>query len=534
MRTLSYPGVATGLLWAGILLLSAGADRADITPNPLVTDGMVLQQQSKVSVWGSANAGEKVTVTFRDQTVSTVADGTGFWSVPVQTKAAGGPFPMTLAGTNTIQFSDVYVGEVWLLSGQSNFEFGLEGTTGGPAANAQSDNPLLHLFVVHHTEADTPQSSVPGKWVAASPKTTKGFSAVGYWFGSKLQKKLGIPVGIILSVWGGTDIEAWVSRDVLDRYVSRDTRSDLDKLSAAYQARVTQEAPRKAQYDQQVAAARAAHQPLPPNPHLAEPFRGPSHLYNGMIAPLEKYTIKGIAWYQGESNHGSGEKEEQSYGPLLVDLIRLWRAKWGEGNLPFIICQLADFGKPVPDLDPNLPSSLAAIRDAQFAALSEPNTALVVTIDLSNADGNVHYVNKEPVGDRLMAAALALAYGDKAEYSGPLYQGVKFEDGKAVVSFSHLGGGLVARDGPLTGFTLAGSDGKFFRASAVIDGNTVVVSSPDVPAPAAVRYGWADIPLPPLNLWNKANFPASPFRSDTWVSNGTRSVPPTESSGVAP
>jgi sialate O-acetylesterase len=510
-RTWSGMFSLAGILWLAL----AGVTLADVKPGPLISDGMVLQQQAEVKIGGAAAPGEAVTVSFRDQSVSTVANDKGVWLLRVQSKGAGGPFPMTIKGSNTIQLSNVYVGEVWVLSGQSNFEFALGRVAGGLEASANSANPLLRLFVVPHTAMETPQTTVPGSWVESKPQTTKNFSAAGYWFGEKLQKKLGVPVGIILSVMGGTTIEAWLSHEVLAPYITEDPLADYNKLKAAYDARVVTDMPMKKKYDEEVAAAKAAGAPLPTTPRLSGPFRGPSLLYNGMIAPIGNYTIKGAAWYQGENN---AQARSPKYEILLAKLIQLYRSNWGQGDFPFIVCQLAPFvfHQPVVEMDPNTPSGIAEVRDAQLHALSQPNTALVVTMDLGDSDGNVHYTHKEPVGDRMVLAAMALAYGSKEEYSGPLFQGAKFQGGKAIASFSHLGGGLVAKGGPLAGFTLAGADKKFYRATAVIVDATVVVSSPNVPAPVAVRYGWADYPVPPLNLWNKADLPASPFRSDDW------------------
>jgi sialate O-acetylesterase len=500
-----------------------GFVHAEIKPNALISDGMVLQQKARVKIWGTGAPNEKVTVSFRDQTLATVCGADGNWLLQLQSKSAGGPFPMTLAGTNTISLPNVYVGEVWLLSGQSNMEYALWHCVGGEEAIANSTNPQLRLITIPHTATEKPQADCAAKWVEANPTSTKNFSAVGYWFGSKLQKELGVPVGLINDVWGGTTIEAWLSRDVLDSLPEKTKYTDYATVKTAYDALVAQQKPMKDKYDQDVADALRQHLPKPAMPHLVGPLRGPSMLYNGMIAPIENYTIKGVVWYQGESNAYVGRAN--SYGMLLPKLIELWRAKWGEGDFPFIIPQITPNRKPIANLDPNTPSGIAVIREAQRQALKEPNTALVVTTDLADADGDVHYKRKEPTGQRIELAARALAYGFTGEYSGPLYQDVKFEGGKAIISFRHPGGGLVSKDGALTGFAIAGADKKFVTAQAVIDGDNVVVSSPSIREPASVRYGWADNPVPTLNLWNKAGLPASPFRTDNWDLPGEGVVP---------
>ncbi len=280
----------------GIYLSIAFALHAEVIPNPLIGEGMVLEQQSTVRFWGSASPNEKVTVTFRGKSASATADDTGHWSIPLPSQQAGGPFPLTVNGTNSISLSNVYVGEVWLCSGQSNMELGLARTTGGAEASASSTNPLLHFFVVPHIGAETPQESVPGKWVDSSPQVTKNLSAVSYWFGSKLQKDLGVPVGIIVAPWSGTNIEAWLSRDSLARYLTQDPGSDYLKEKEAYDAQVANFAPLKEKYDQDVAAAKQAGLPPPPAHRFPGPFRGPSIIYNGMIVPMKDYASKGIEW----------------------------------------------------------------------------------------------------------------------------------------------------------------------------------------------------------------------------------------------
>jgi sialate O-acetylesterase len=507
--------------------------RASVVPNALISDGMVLEQKSSVKIWGTANANQKITVAFRDQSVSAVSDAAGNWILALQSKEAGGPFPMTIEGENKISLANVYVGEVWVLSGQSNMELPLARVTGGPEASAAATNTLLRIFQIPHVAADEPQGNVKAAWIGSDPRSTKNFSAVGYWFGSKLQKELGVPVGLILSCWGGTTIEAWLSSDVLDNLAVKDQWTDYATAITKHDAEMEKEKPLKDKYEADVAAAKENHLPPPPVMRPAIPPRGPSMLYNGMIAPLENETIKGVVWYQGENNGYLGVKRASTYSDLLPKLIDFWRAKWGEGDFPFIVVQLAPFGKK-PATDPNAPSGLAVVREAQRQALKLPNTALVVTMDLADPDFNVHYKRKQPVGERAEQAAMALAYAGTAEGSGPLFQTALFDGGKAVISFTHLGGGLVAQGGDPAGFTLAGADKKFFAADAVIVGNQVTVSSASVPQPVSVRYGWADIPVPSLNLFNKAGLPASPFRSDDWAFDTTIPVRAAEAPTATP
>jgi sialate O-acetylesterase len=349
---------------------------------------------------------------------------------------------------------------------------------------------------------------VKGKWVQAAPSTVRNFSAVGYWFGSKLQKALGVPVGLINNSYGGTTIEAWLSRETLAGVSNRDRYMDFDAMKAEHEAQVAKAKPLQDAYDRAVAEAKAAGRASPPvPPGLAGVFRGPSMVYNGEVAPLIPYAVRGVAWYQGESNAYVGRAN--SYEMLLRALLRQWRGEWRTPGLPFILFQIAPNRKP--QIDPNEHSGIAVIQEAQLRTfLDTPHTALVTTMDLGEAD--VHYKRKEPAGERAMNAALAIAYGKQVEYLGPILEQQELRGSEIVLTFSHARGGLVAKDGPLSGFAIAGADGKFVFADARIEGARVFVSSSVVPNPVAVRYGWADYPH--VNLFNQAGLPASPFRTD--------------------
>ena len=485
---------------------------AQVKPASLFSDNMVLQRETNVPVWGTASNGEYVTVEFEGQKLTTTAKD-GKWKVNLKPLKAGGPFTMTIKGSNTVTIKNILVGEVWLCSGQSNMERGLIYDTVAKDAIANSANEQLRLVTIPHNARDTPQTEVACKWVSSSPTTTNHFSATAYWFGSKLQKELGVPIGIINSSFGGTPIEAWVSEKTLSSLpIPKDVSSDPTLAKADYKIRQERAQPILDKYIAEKETAKQQHLPAPPSPAgIIGPYRGPNVLYNGMISPLIPYAIKGMVWYQGENNAHVGRN---TYYQLLPALIKEWRSEWGEGNIPFFIVQLCPFHKKVTD--PNLPSGIAAVSDAQRSALSEPNTALLVTTDLVEPDGDVHYKRKEPLGARLVLAAKAMAYNQKVEYSGPLYKSVEFKGNKAILSFTHIGGGLVAKDTALTWFTIAGEDKKFYVGNAVIEGEKVVVTSPNVPNPKSVRYGWADHPWPDLNFWNKAGLPAAVFRTDNW------------------
>jgi sialate O-acetylesterase len=336
------------------------------------------------------------------------------------------------------------------------------------------------LFLVPKTKADAPRDDVKAEWKESAPQTVPGFSAVAYYFGRDLQKALNVPVGLIETCWGGSPAEVWMSQRVLEG--NPDYKRDiLDSYVAA------------------VAKASAS------TNKSQRPGWKPTELYNGMIAPLIPYGIKGAIWYQGESNAGRAHQ----YRTLFADMIRNWRKDWGEGDFTFLAVQLAPFQgiKPQP-----VESDWAELREAQLLATKVlPKVGMAVITDVGE-EKDIHPKKKAPVGGRLAVAARGIAYGEKIEYSGPVYKSMKLKGDKAVLSFDHTGGGLESRGGDLKGFAICGPEKKFVWAKAEIDGDKVVVSSPEVSQPVAVRFGWADFPV--VNLWNKDDLPASPFRTD--------------------
>jgi sialate O-acetylesterase len=481
----------------------AGA-RAEVKPNSLIADGAVLQQGVAVPVWGIANDGEKVTVKFQQQTISATAKD-GRWLVRLKPLKAGGPFTLTVAGdNNSVVISNVLVGEVWLASGQSNMAFQLARAANGAEVVAAAGDPQLRLFTVAQGTADTPATEVRGRWQESSPETAAKFSAVAWFFGRDLRKALGVPVGLINSSVGGTPAEAWTSRAgleadselkaILERYADSLKKYDSDGGAARYQRALED-------HKAAVAKAKAAGEQPPAAPRApADPRRGtgrPSCLYNAMTAPLQPYAIAGVIWYQGEANSG----RTAEYRKLFPAMIQDWRRAWGQGEFPFLFVQIAPNVRMAPE-----------IREAQLLSWQKvPRTAMAVITDVGN-ETDIHPTQKEPVGDRLALAARAIAYGEKIPYSGPVYQSMKVEGNRAVLSFAHIGGGLMAKGGDLKGFTIAGEDGSFTSATAIIEGEKVVVSSPAVAKPVAVRYGWAN--TPDVNLFNKEGMPATPFRTD--------------------
>lgn len=485
------------------LFSAASWARAEVKPNNLFSHNAVLQQGIAVPVWGSAGDGERVTVKFQDQSVSTTATS-GRWLVRLSPLKAGGPFTMTIAGKNTVTVTNVLVGEVWLCSGQSNMEFPLGRAANGPEAVAAARDPQLRLFTVPRAAADAPRTEITGVWKESAPDTATNFSAVAWFFGRDLRRARQTPVGLIHSSVGGTPAEAWTSRATLE------ADPELRRILERYAETVSQYRPAEAEARQQQAlekykeaVARAKTQgrepPRPPRPP-ENPLRTnkrPCGLYNAMIAPLEPYAIAGVIWYQGESNSGRAAE----YRKLFPAMIGNWRQAWGQGAFPFLFVQIA----PEKDMTPE-------IREAQLLSWQTvPRTGMAVTTDVGN-ETDIHPTQKEPVGARLALAARAVAYGEKLEYSGPVYQSMQIEGSQVRLRFTHTGRGLAAKDGPLKGFTLAGNDGNFIDATAIIDGDQVVVSSASVPKPVAVRYGWAH--TPDVNLFNQEGLPATPFRTD--------------------
>jgi sialate O-acetylesterase len=488
-----------------------GLAQAEVKPHALCSEGMVLQQKAKAKIWGTAEDGEKITVTFRDKSVETTANKKGNWLVEVATGEAGGPFEMTIAGANAITYKNVLVGEVWICSGQSNMEWSVGNCDKNDKEFASSapHNPMLRMFTVKRTYPTKPQADTAGNWVDAKPETVNGFSAVGYFFGRNLQESRKVPVGLIHTSWGGTRAEAWTSKTYLDALPAfRFEHEKLDPLVKAYEANSDDKPTLK--------------NPMHPN--------AASALYNGMINPLLNYRIKGAIWYQGESNSGLA----YAYQTLFPLMILNWRADWKQGNFPFYFVQLAPFTSV--NKTPG-ESNWAELREAQTMTLKLKNTGMAVITDYGS-EYDIHPTPKRPVGERLALAARAQTYGEKIVYSGPMYKEVKFNGNKAILSFDHVHGGLVTNElvptlerkdkngttlaawrvkegstgAPLVGFTICGNDKVFQEAKAEIDGDKVVVTCEKVENPIAVRYGWANHPI--CNLFNREGLPASPFRTD--------------------
>lgn len=503
---------------AGVVaLLSAFPAGAAVRLPRVIGSGMVLQREVEVPVWGWAEPGESVTCELGQAKVTAVANAQGEWMVKLPPMPAGGPFEMVVRGQNTLKLTGILVGEVWVCSGQSNMEMGVAMSKDAKQEVAAATHPQIRLFLVPKKAAGRPQTDVEATWRECTPTSISanfpqagwgGFSAVAYYFGRELQQTLKVPIGLIESSWGGTRIEPWTPPSGFAAVPALKAVSERVEQANAGYAKST-----AAALDQMEAAIANARKalasggavPAIPALNVRHPLEGngdPVSLYNGMIHPLVPFAIRGAIWYQGESNNGEG----LLYFEKMKALVGGWRQVWKQGDFPFYYVQLAPYKYGVA------PTQLPAIWNAQLAALSIPNTGMAVTTDIATLN-DIHPPNKQDVGKRLALWALARTYGKKEYvFSGPLYKSMKIGSGKIVLSFDHIGTGLDAADDmDLTHFEVAGEDGKFVAAKAVMVGEQVVVSAESVPAPTNVRLGWDQLARP--NLANKEGFPASPFNT---------------------
>jgi len=474
----------------------------------VIGENMVLQQGVELPIWGWAAPGERVTVTIAGQSRCAVAAADDKWMVRMPPMPAGGPHEMTVAASNTITLANVMVGEVWLCSGQSNMYWPVGKCADGAAEAAAANYPNIRLFTANRQTATQPADDLRGRWRICDPNWAADFSAVGYYFGRQLQKELNVPVGLIRSSVGGAGIELWTPRDVLmgDEEVRAVVQNYEEGLARMQAKKVVQYEQALAAWQVEADKANAEGREPPKKPKTPKPPWTASCLYNGMIHPLEPYAIAGVIWYQGESNTERPELYAREF-PMMIDS---WRRAWGREDLPLLFVQLANYQ---PRAETPTDSDWARLREAQLKALSVPNTAMAVTIDIGEAD-NIHPANKQEVGRRLALAALKLAYGRDMVYSGPIFQSMTIDGDKAILSFTHTGAGLTSKGGKLAGFAIAGADRHFVWADARIEADKVVVRSDAVPQPVAVRYAWAD--NPECNLYNAEGLPASPFRTDDW------------------
>ena len=508
--------------WGGVkfllllLLLSmpAPALRAELKLPAIISDHMVLQRNLANPIWGWDAPGTQVTVTFAGQTKSAQAGADGKWTVKLEPMAANDqPQTLTITGTDKKEIHDVLVGEVWMCSGQSNMGFTLAGDWNGDIDAAASRLSNLRLIKVPQVGTQELQNDFKGQWRASTPETARNFSAVGFYFGRYIHLILGVPVGLIDNAWGGSAAEAWVRRQsleqdprfrpLMDSTVKQETYLQSESTRTKYEEEM-------AKWREEARQARAERKPVPRQPSSPFPWltgnARPGNIFCGVLYPTLGYGLKGVIWYQGESNAGRAWE----YADLFPFLIEQWRKEWNQGDFPFYWVQLADFmpEKPEPG-----ESNWAELRESQTKTLKLPNTGQAVIIDLGEAK-DIHPRNKHDVAARLVRWALVKDYGMKFPYRSPEFKSMEITGNKALLTFDCFGSSLRTFDvEQATGFAVCGQDKAWHWAKGVVRGrDKVEVSSDQVPQPIAVRYAWADNPV--CNLFSNDGLPVTPFRTD--------------------
>jgi sialate O-acetylesterase len=503
----------------GIFILTLGLISnlllADVRLPAVIESNMVLQQNKPLKIWGWADAGENISVQIEDKKGETKTDNNGEWQVELPPLKAGGPFSIIIRGKNTLKLENVLVGEVWVCSGQSNMEWRMNTVDNSHTEILAAKYPKIRLFHIPKTNSPYPLEDVSAKWIECTPENVLDFSAVGYFFGRYLYNELDIPIGLIESAWGGTRIEPWTP---MIGFESVSELSDLVKeiksATATFYNTLQDSLQKFENWLSKTKAAAAKKQMITNPPGLPEhPYidrQKPQSLYNGMIHPIQNFAIRGAIWYQGESNRAEG----MNYFFKMKALINGWRSVWNQPELLFYYVQLAPFSYSYRSPGVINPYELAEIREAQRKALELPNTGMAVITDIGNLY-DIHPRNKQDVGKRLALIALNQTYGKKnIVYSGPLYKSIEIMGNKILVSFDFAENGLTTNDSnPVNWFEVAGADGRYFEAKAIIRGNAVEVTSDRVSNPLFVRFGWHEDAEP--NLVNKEGLPASPFNSQT-------------------
>jgi sialate O-acetylesterase len=498
MQQMSWEMIRNGLLATALLFAATGPQlQADVKLPNVFGDHMVLQQAQKNKVWGLAEKGEAVTVTIDQQSQMATADDAGKWAVNLDPLPVGGPYTLSVKGKNEIKIQDVLVGEVWICSGQSNMQWGVNSSTDADLERLSAKFPKIRMINFPQVGTQEPIWTHDRQWMVCTPETVGNFSAVGYFFGRQLHETLDVPVGLINNAWGGSSCEAWVRRDILaadEKYkpmLDRWTKMEAD--FAALSAKTNPSEEEKKQLN-----------------GLRNQMGGnarPGNIYNGVLKSHLGYGIRGSIWYQGESNAGKAYQ----YRDLFPLMIKSWRDEWAQGDFPFYWVQLADFQgeKPEPG-----DSDWAELREAQTMTMKLPNTGEAVIIDIGEGK-DIHPKNKVDVGRRLARWALAKDYGVKIPFHSPQYKSMEVQGSKVVLTFDYVDGGWRPFDvNEPRGFAIAGADNKFIWASGkILPDGRIEVSSDKVEAPVSVRYGWANNPV--VNMYNGAGLPLTPFRTDS-------------------
>ena len=529
MKTNIFLWIALAIGWSAV-----STARADVRLASPFQEHMVLQQEKPIAVWGWADPGERVTVSLNGQTASAVADREGKWKLFLPQMRYGGPYTFTAEGKNRIEFSDVYVGEVWVCSGQSNMDMTVAqedrywcGVYNEEEEVAGANYPKIRMYTVEFTTSDMPLDTCTGAWEVVSPETVGHLSATAYFFARDIYNKHKIPIGLLVTTYGASTVETWTSEEALEgndrmlpllekyraacedydsghalgRYMMALERWEAENGEPAAGAGGDTRSP-------DVNARPAPRRPSQPrNPHTDQ--HSPFVCWNAMVNPLIPYTLRGAIWYQGESNGNTAD----IYREQMEVMVKDWRTRWELGDFPFYYVQLAN--RDLPEDVPAKGGVDALVREAQLQNLSIRNSGMVVAIDNANPENpvDVHPKNKQEIGRRLALIARANVYGEKRlVYSGPIYKKMEVLGSRIVVTFDHVGGGLTAKEGQLTGFAIAGRDEQFVWANARIDGETVIVWSDEIAEPTIVNYGFGRNPL--TSLYNKEGLPASPFRTN--------------------
>lgn len=512
------------LILRSLLLLCPGLLSAELVMPHFFSDHMVLQRGRDAAVWGKADPGAEVTVSFKGRTGTAKAGADGQWRARIETGAAdaAGAVLTVTAGDDKFEIRDVLVGEVWFASGQSNMYFTMNRVPEYEPLIRESSHPGLRMFNAPLVTAGENQDDIEGEWTAATPETVPGYSAVAFFFARKLHLDLGVPVGVIKSAWGGKPVETFTSREALmtlpgtkamvEALMKDEAAYDPAKAQAAYETRLKQWQAAMAAAKGKSAEERRRLPKKPDAPKRPLLTEGkPGVLYAAMIHPFTGYSMRGAIWYQGEGNAKPGAVPYDQTLPLMIGD---WRQRWGD-DFSFYYVQLASYR--APSTEPGQPDPWALCQDRMRRVLeTTPKTGMAIINDVGEAD-DIHPKNKKDPGERLARWALAKDYGRELVYSGPLLAGSEARDGAVRVTFAHAGAGLKSRDGgPLKRFEIAGADKVWHWAEAEIaGGDSVVVTSAKVPQPVAVRYAWASNPEG-ANLVNSEGLPASVFRTDDW------------------
>jgi sialate O-acetylesterase len=494
---------------------------AEIKLPAVFSDGMVLQREKPIHIWGKVKPNAKVSIRFAGIVKNTLADSDGTFVITLKSLSASKK-PRTIyikSGNDEIEIKNVVVGEVWLCSGQSNMEWKVNQSANYEVEKKSANYPLIRMITVKHKFDTEPQFNFQGNWRSTTPESVGSFSAVGYYFGRELFTELNVPIGLISSSWGGTPIHSWTPMRTLEKFpdviayrdlkIKQGKKITVEKLEKENQIII--EKWKEAKERSKITGEEVRQWPrLKRHPVQSQDFH--ANLYNGMIHPLIPYTLRGAIWYQGEANAGS-HKEAKLYRKMLENLTQSWREDWND-TFSFYAVQLVNFMAPVKS--PIQDSGWAHIRQSFLDYHKDIEKAgIAVGIDVGDAS-DIHPKDKQTIGYRLAQQALVHDYKFDRVPGGPIYQTMKVKDDQAILYFSDTGSGLVSKDGEvLNWFAIAGEDRIFKKADAKIMDNVVVVSHPEINEPKAIRYAWANNPEG-CNLYNKEGFPASPFRTDNW------------------